>query len=158
VTKDKSGPSLDTLVQSLSVGSVPERTEALGRFLDTLDISGRWALLKLVGGAPRVGVSARLAKTALAAAFGRDASEIEEIWHSLEPPYRALFDWLEGRAPRPDPGEKPVFRPLMLAHPITDEDLTKLDLQNFAAEWKWDGVRVQIAAAGATVRLYSRQG
>jgi hypothetical protein len=38
----------------------------LGGFLDRLDVRGRWALLKLVGGAPRVGVSARLAKTALA--------------------------------------------------------------------------------------------
>ncbi len=95
--------------------------------LDRLDTRGRWALLKLVGGAPRVGVSARLAKTALAE-IGAEAgptvsvSDIEEIWHALEPPYTDLFLWLEGKGPRPDAGGKPVFRPLMLAHAIEDQD------------------------------------
>ncbi|WP_438887733.1 hypothetical protein, partial [Bacillus cereus group sp. BC330] len=65
----------------------------LGNLLGRLDTRGRWALLKLVGGAPRVGVSARLANTALAeirpdtAAHAVGVSDIEEIWHALEPPY-----------------------------------------------------------------------
>ncbi len=75
----------------------------LGDFLDRLDVRGRWALLKLVGGAPRVGVSARLAKTALAQMSGHELSDIEEMWHALSPPYTDLFAWLEdrGRAPTP---------------------------------------------------------
>ena len=101
-------------------GSVTPRS--LGGLLDRLDVRGRWALLKLLGGAPRVGVSARLAKTALAEASGHDVAEIEEIWHALAPPYPDLFAWLDGRGPRPDAGGKPVFRPLMLAHPIEDDD------------------------------------
>ncbi|MFP5325839.1 MAG: MarR family transcriptional regulator, partial [Gammaproteobacteria bacterium] len=68
----------------------------LGALLDRLDVRGRWALLKLVGGAPRVGVSARLAKTALAEMSGHDVADIEEIWHALSPPYGDLFQWLEG--------------------------------------------------------------
>ena len=43
----------------------------LARWLDALDETGRWALLKLVTGALRIGVSARLAKTAVAALGAR---------------------------------------------------------------------------------------
>ena len=66
------------------------------RWLDRLDASGRYALLKLVTGGLRVGVSARLAKQALADFGGKDVTEIEEIWHGLTPPYVDLFAWLEG--------------------------------------------------------------
>jgi len=150
--------TLDTVIDEMSDGTTAERTERLGRLLDQLDASGRWALLKLLDGAPRVGVSARLARTALAECYGRDVSEIEEVWHALKPPYLDLFAWLDGHAERPDAGLKPVFRPVMLAHPIEEEDWPKLAPEDFAAEWKWDGIRVQIAAHGGDVRMFSRQG
>jgi DNA ligase-1 len=150
--------SLGNVISEMSSGTAAERTERLGQLLNALDASGRWALLKLLGGAPRVGVSARLARTALSESYGRDVSEIEEIWHALEPPYLDLFAWLDGKAERPDPGAKPVFRPVMLAHPIEEEDWPKLEPEDFVAEWKWDGIRVQIAARGGDVRMFSRQG
>ncbi len=152
------GPSIDSVVQTMTAGTPAERTSALGGFLDQLDVSGRWALLKLLGGAPRVGVSARLAKTALAEAYTHDLAEIEELWHALDAPYSSLFAWLEGCAAKPDPGSKPVFRPVMLAHPIETGDWPKLAAHDFIAEWKWDGIRVQIAARGGEVRIFSRQG
>jgi DNA ligase-1 len=55
------------------------------------------------------------------------------------------------------------FRPMMLAHPIEEAELLRLQPEDFAAEWKWDGIRSQ-AAAGIDadgrrhVRLYSRTG
>ena len=54
-------------------------------------------LLKLATGALRVGINARLAKQALADAFGLDVEAVEEVWHGLEPPFTELFDWAEGR-------------------------------------------------------------
>ncbi|MBS0233176.1 MAG: cisplatin damage response ATP-dependent DNA ligase [Proteobacteria bacterium] len=150
--------SLGAVVAAMADGTTAERTERLGHILDQLDATGRWALLKLIGGAPRVGVSARLARTALAESYARDVSEVEEIWHALTPPYLDLFQWLDGTAERPDPGSKPVFRPVMLAHPIEEEDWPRLSAEDFAAEWKWDGIRVQIAARGGEVRMFSRQG
>ncbi|MFA5956670.1 cisplatin damage response ATP-dependent DNA ligase [Hyphomicrobium sp.] len=150
--------SLGAVVEAMASGTTAQRTERLGHLLDQLDATGRWALLKLIGGAPRVGVSARLARTALAESYGRDVSEIEEIWHALTPPYLDLFQWLDGKAEQPDPGSKPVFRPVMLAHPIEEEDWPRLSPQDFAAEWKWDGIRVQIAARGGDVKMFSRQG
>lgn len=151
-------PTLSEVVARLADASPTEVAPILGDLLDRLDVRGRWALLKLIGGAPRVGVSARLAKTALAEMSGHAVSEIEEIWHSLEPPYTDLFLWLTGSGDRPDAGGKPVFRPLMLAHAIEDQDWSGFAPEDFAAEWKWDGIRVQIAAHGEHVRIFSRTG
>lgn len=134
---------------------LPERLEA---WLDRLDATERWALLKLLTGALRVGVSARLAKTAVAEAGNRPVAEVEEVWHSLKVPYTDLFAWLEGRGPRPDTSGAPIFRPPMLAHPIEAPDWDTIDIAQFAVEWKWDGIRVQLAAGGGEARLYSRTG
>ena len=115
-------------------------------------------MLKLVTGSLRIGVSARLAKTALAEWGSVPVDRIEEVWHGLAPPYRPLFDWLEGREPPPDIGDRPNFCPLMLAQPLEDDDLAGLDPTLYLAEWKWDGIRVQLAARGGEKRLYSRSG
>lgn len=155
---EREDPSLDAVIAAMRDGTLAEKTARLGAILDRLDASGRWACLKLIGGAPRVGVSARLAKTAIAKAFNRDVAEIEELWHALDAPYLELFAWLEGRAAKPDAAGKPVFRPVMLAHPVEDTDWPKLAPQDFVAEWKWDGIRVQIAVHADDVRIFSRQG
>jgi DNA ligase-1 len=151
-------PRLSEVIGRLGLIGRQDLGDAVEDWLDRLDATSRWALLKLLTGALRVGVSARLAKTAVAEMAGRHVSEIEEVWHALAPPYLPLFDWLEGRGPQPDTTGAPVFRPLMLAHPLEASDLAALDLSEFAAEWKWDGIRVQIAAAGGEARLYSRTG
>ncbi|MDF1586201.1 cisplatin damage response ATP-dependent DNA ligase [Marinimicrococcus flavescens] len=156
-------PRLEEVVGGLAEGSRADLPDLLAGWLDRLDASGRWALLKLVTGGLRVGVSARLARLALAAHGGREAAEIEELWHGLEPPYRPLFAWLEGKAPPPSTGDLPVFRPLMLANPLEEADLARLaedpeGLDAWQVEWKWDGIRIQIVAAPGGVRLYSRGG
>ena len=141
-----------TILQSITRRDVKERLAAL---LDRLNASERYALLKLAMGGMRVGVSARLAKTAFAQAFAIDVSDVEEVWHALHPPYQALFDWAEGRAPRPTLDDAAYFRPFMLAHPLEDA-LPSLD--DWLAEWKWDGIRIQIAGTGTETRLFSRGG
>ena len=151
-------PSLAEIVEQLKGASRSEVGNLLELWLDALDSTGRWALLKLVTGSLRIGVSARLAKTALAEWGGVEVDRIEEIWHALTPPYGALFDWLEGRRPAPQTGGLPTFCPLMLAQPLDDGDIEGLDPGDYLAEWKWDGIRVQLAARGSERRLYSRSG
>jgi DNA ligase-1 len=149
---------------TLRISNVVERLRSLGRadapaalarMLDHLDASGRYALLKLATGELRIGVSARLAKTALAQAFGLDVDAVEEVWHGIGPPYLPLFAWAEGRGAQPTAEDVPVFRPFMLAHPL---DELRVSLDDYAAEWKWDGIRVQIVRVAAQTRLYSRAG
>src|SRR5687768_6821849 len=118
-------------VERLRLTSRADAPGEVAKMLDHLDVSGRFALLKLATGALRIGISARLAKQALANAFGLDVEQVEEVWHGLKPPYSELFDWGEGRGPQPTVRDVPVFRPFMLAHPLED---IRVSLDDYAAE------------------------
>src|SRR3982751_3564937 len=142
-------------IERLRSASKMDAPQVLARMLDHLNASGRFALLKLALGELRVGINARLAKQALAEAFALKLDAVEEVWHGLRPPFAELFDWAEGRSEQPRAREVPVFRPFMLAHPL---DEAKVSLEEYAAEWKWDGIRVQLVHAGGQTRLYSRTG
>src|SRR5437868_7129687 len=147
--------SISEAVHRLRSASRMEAPRVLAAMLDHLDASGRFALLKLATGALRVGISARLAKQGLANAFGLEVEAVEEVWHGLKPPFAELFDWAEGRAEQPTAEDVPVFRPFMLAHPLEE---TRVSMADYAAEWKWDGIRVQLVHAGGETKLYSRAG
>jgi DNA ligase-1 len=142
-------------IERLRTASKLDAPRELARMLDHLDASGRFALLKLALGALRVGINARLARQALADAFGLQVEAVEEVWHGLSPPFAELFDWAEGRGAQPTARDVPVFRPFMLAHALEE---TRVALEDFAAEWKWDGIRVQLVHTGGQTRLYSRTG
>ncbi len=146
---------LAVVVERLAGLGRSEAPGALATMLDHLDASGRFALLKLATGALRIGISARLAKVALAQAFALDVDAVEEVWHGIGPPYLPLFAWAEGRGPQPTARDVPVFRPFMLAHPL---ERARVSMADYAAEWKWDGIRVQLVRAGGETRLYSRAG
>ena len=162
------GPELSSVIEGLSAATRKEAKTLLSEWLDVLDPKGRWALLKLATGGLRVGVSSRMAKRALAEFGHVQPNDIEEIWHGLQSPYTTLFDWLEGTAGRPTPDIAAPFRPVMLAHALipraarTDDSQGVLEsavtLPEFAAEWKYDGIRVQAVAEGQTRRLYTRTG
>jgi DNA ligase-1 len=152
---DNGALGLSAIIDRLTTLGRGEAPRAMAAMLDQLDAPGRYALLKLATGALRVGVSARLAKTALAQAFELDVDQVEEVWHGLKPPYQPIFAWGEGRSERPTPADVPVFRPFMLAHPL--EELV-VDLADYAVEWKWDGIRVQLVGVAGQTRLYSRAG
>ena len=155
-----SPPSVSEAVAALAGMTRANVMAELPRLLDRLDANGRFALLKLATGAMRIGISARLAKTAFALAFDVAVEDVEEHWHGQQPPYAALFAWAAHGADAPDSANLPLFRPFMLAHPLDD---AQVDLAEFAAEWKWDGIRVQVVRApgesglGET-RVYSRSG
>lgn len=156
-------PSLSDVVETLSTLGKAQLPAQIARWLDALDETGRWALLKFVTGGLRIGVSARLAKTAAASLGAKEPDEIEIIWPGLAPPYLELFAWLESRGDKPNNLDAAPFRPAMLAHAIEHSDLAALDPHDFTAEWKWDGIRIQAVSGrddgGEPVtRLYSRTG
>jgi DNA ligase-1 len=155
-------PTLAEVIQTLETAPKSAQPAIIAAWLDALDSGARLALIKLITGGLRVGASGRLAKAALAEwaprEGGADLGEIEEVWHGVAPPYLALFAWLDGTGPRPDPNGAPVFRPLMLAHPLEDADFAKLHAPDWRAEWKWDGIRVQLTAGPGGARLWSRSG
>lgn len=176
-------PDLATVVETLQHAARFEVEARLPLWLDGLDVTGRWALLKLMTGGLRIGVSARLAMRALsdfASAFAMqrqvasqalppqnapDLGDMESLLHSEQPPYLELFAWLEGRAARPRAKYGQMFYAPMLASSFEARDMETLNPQDFLAEWKWDGVRVLIsrqdaddAHAPPTLALFSRAG
>ncbi len=151
-------PALGEIVEMLRLAGREAVPPILEGWLDALDTTGRWALLKLITSELRVGVSARLAKTALAAWGGLDVAAVEEVWHGVRPPYAALFAWAEGRGAKPGVEETATFRPFMLATAIDEAALAAIDPTRYAAEWKWDGIRVQLGCRGGERRMFSRTG
>ena len=153
-------PGVAEAVATLAALTRTTAAMGLARLLDRLDADGRYALLKLALGALRVGVSARLARTAFAQAFGVAVEEVEGHWHGQSPPYDALFAWGQGGAPPPADATAALYRPFMLAQPLEGPGLAAVqaDFGAFAAEWKWDGIRVQLVHAGGATRVFSRGG
>src|SRR6188474_1896827 len=155
-TRSVPSPTLTHVVTTLASLGKSELPAQLAAWLDALDETGRWALLKLVTGALRIGVSARLAKTAVAALGDKEPDEVELVWHGLAPPYAQLFAWIEVRAEKPVSVDPAPFRPVMLSHAIEETDFAALDPAHFSAEWKWDGIRVQTVAGEADGRRVAR--
>jgi len=151
-------PSLGEMITALRQASPHDAEDLIKSWLDQLDVTGRWGLLKLITGGMRVGVSARMMRLALAETYHQPVEDIEEIWPLLTPPYDALFHWLDGQGDKPSDEGRAVFRPLMLAHPIDDDRTDTIQPQDYLVEWKWDGARVQLAAGDDEVRLFSRSG
>ncbi len=145
--------SLSEVVNTLAALTRTNAPATIEAYLDRFDANERYAFLKLATGALRVGISARLAKTGFAQAFGVSVDAVEELWHALTPPYAELFAWGQHGGTRPDLATRAYFRPFMLAHPLEG---TLPDYDAYAAEWKWDGIRIQIARTGNEVRLFSR--
>lgn len=160
-------PPIDEVVEALMGATRGQSERLVEGWLDALEPRGRWALLKMATGGLRIGVSARLTKLALAEMGGVEPAEIEEIWHGLAPPYESLFDWLDGTAEKPSPDITAPFRPVMLAHPLVTKDKrddpdavdpAMIDPDIFAAEWKYDGIRVQAVSEAGKRRIYTRTG
>jgi DNA ligase-1 len=156
-------PDLTSLITHLQKTPKADIQDLISTWLDTMNAVERWALLKMLTGGLRIGVSERLAKTAVAALGSVPIDEIEHLWHGQSPPFTALLQWAEGKGAKPFHDPSILFSPPMLAHALTDTDLEKLDPSDFYAEWKWSGIRVQALCgyddAGQPIkRLYSRTG
>ncbi|MDC3311980.1 cisplatin damage response ATP-dependent DNA ligase [Alphaproteobacteria bacterium] len=157
-TRQVSGIRISDIISKLKTANRKDAGTLVQEWLDQLPESQRWALLKLLTGGLRVGVSARMVRLALAQSYQIDVNEIEQIWPLIEPPYLELFNWLDGKADKPDAAGRAVFRPMMLAHPLLESEIAEMDFASFQAEWKWDGARIQLVSGSDGVRIFSRSG
>ena len=151
-------PPLHAVIEAFRGGTKPEIRQLLAGLLDISTPAQRWALLKLGTQSLRVGISARFMKRILAEYGGVELGAVEEVWHGQTPPYEALFDWLEGRSPKPETSDQVVFHPVMLATALDDADIGLISPEAFQAEWKYDGIRVQLVSLAAGKALFSRTG
>ena len=155
----KKSQNLSLLIEKIQKLKKSEIISELSKILDQLSNNERWALIKICTGGLRIGVSERLVKTAIAEQYNKSLIELEEIWHGLKFPYDNLFEWLKNEAKKPKINFKDLFHPMMLANPLDEEkDFKNLDPKNFQAEYKWDGIRIQLMISSSGISLYSRNG
>ena len=151
-------PLLHQLVETLQHTPKAELPAYVASLLDGMHSPERWALLKIGGGNLRIGISARAVKQILAKFGQKPIEEIESLWHGIEPPYTRLFAWLEGKADAPSIAERLTFSPVMLAHPLAEGDIARITPEHYAAEWKYDGIRVQLVHNHLGRALFTRTG
>ena len=151
-------PGLAELIDQFRQANREQVKALLVHYLSGMTAEQRWSLLKLGTRGLRVGLSARSVKRILAEYGDVPVSEIETLWHALKPPYRELFDWLEGRAEKPDIAGAVTFHPVMLSHPLPEDKATQLSVEDWQVEYKYDGIRVQLVITEQGKALYSRTG
>ena len=152
-------PLLSEFVIFCSSQSKEKVYKYIMNLLDVSNSTQRWTIIKIISGGLRIGVSNKILKKSLSKYGNKELEKIEKIWHGLAPPYKNLFDWLEDRESLPKIDVFKIFHPMMLSNPINEKkDFKTIDFKNFVAEWKWDGMRVQIIVSNNKVLLFSRNG
>ena len=143
-------------------GSSPERIrEAMFSFWDELAWRERFLLLKLIGGAFRVGVSRLLVTRALSEVAGVDSKLIAQRlmgWTDGQvQPTAEQFQQLispQGEREAGLRGGQPY--PFFLAHALQAEPETLGPVTQWMAEWKYDGIRAQLIRRNGQTWLWSR--
>lgn len=141
---------IETL-KSLSLADEASRKAGILSAWDELPTLERFLFTKLLTGGFRVGISAKLLTRALGQATGTAPDILTHRlmgdWTPANTTYTALI------AADGDSTSRPY--PFALAHPL--DDLADLGPPaDWAAEWKWDGIRGQLILRGGTHHLWSR--
>lgn len=141
-------------------GTPPDAVDGLlTAYWSELDESGRFLLLKLLGGGFRVGVSRLLVTRALAEVASVDAKVVAQ---------RLIGYTAIGREPSGDDFRALVAArreserasahpyPFFLAHPLQAPVESLGAVNDWIVEWKWDGIRAQLVRRGGLTCLWSR--
>lgn len=140
-----------------------EQAARIAAWWDELDTSGRFLLVKLIGGGFRVGVSKLLVQRALAAHAGLDAKQVAQRMMgytdgNARPDAAALAALIAPAAAGRAEAGQPY--PFFLAHAL-DVALPEFEAKfgpagDWRVEWKYDGMRAQIVRREGQVWIWSR--
>ena len=141
-------------IKGLTALEEPDRKAFILSAWEALSTEERFVFNKLLTGGFRMGVSAKLMTRALS-----KATDIPEA----ELAHRLMGDWtpetttFESLVLTHDPTadlSKPY--PFALAYQLDDTPKNIGNSEDWAAEWKWDGIRGQLIVRGGTHHLWSR--
>ncbi|MEO1585087.1 MAG: ATP-dependent DNA ligase [Planctomycetota bacterium] len=135
-----------------------ERREIIGEAWDRLRRHEVLVYLKMIRGGFRVGVQRRLLSRAIASVAGVSQATIEHrLAGGFDPSEDAYLSLLAGER-EGESGRGPY--PFFLAHSVQEsaEGLASSlgDPSDWIAEWKWDGIRVQLCRREGETLLWSR--
>ncbi len=139
------------------------QAERITAYWDELDATGRFLLIKLIGGGFRVGVSKLLVQRALAAHAGLDAKLVAQRMMGFTDKtarpdakgYRALITHDAMQAA--DSGQPyPFFLAHALELPLAEFDARLGPPSDWLIEWKYDGIRAQVVRRAGQIWIWSR--
>ena len=146
---------MEARLPSLSRLESAERVELLREWWRPLPREQVFLVNKLLTGSLRVGVSHRLVVQALAqwATLPTDlmAHRLSGTW---KPSAAAFLALAEPERADEHAGERPY--PFFLASPLEQEVTTLGAVNEWLAEWKWDGIRAQLMRRAGGAVLWSR--
>ncbi len=116
----------------------------------------RFLVNKLMTGALRVGVSQRLVVQALAKVSGLPTETIAHRLTGTFVPDADAFRALVAPADAAAAVDLDQPYPFFLASPLEAEPQTLGPIDEWLAEWKWDGIRAQVLKRHGRVRVWSR--
>lgn len=142
--------------QLLSLRRADEPTQkqmivSLWRQMDQLQ---RFLLNKLLTGAFRVGVSQQLVARSLAQVSG---IKVDVIMHRLMGTWEPTPEFYQSLL-APDTQDTDISRPypFFLAYPLEGDPSALGLIEQWSAEWKWDGIRSQLIRRAGETFLWSR--
>ena len=133
-----------------------EQRAAILRIWQQSPTQMRLVILKLITGAFRVGVSKALVTRAIAVHAGVSADVISHRLMGQWKPTSSFFERLTSQDVQDSLASQPF--PFCLAHPIDNAHGPEVlgDVKDYAAEWKWDGIRGQVIRRAEQVFIWSR--
>ena len=118
-----------------------------------LDREGRFLFVKLLTGALRVGVGRELVHRAVAEIAGVPVGDVAQRLTGPWQPTPAFWDVVHATHGADEP-HRPY--PFCLAYPLDTPPQNLGPRDAWQAEWKWDGIRVQMISRHGEVTLWSR--
>ena len=120
----------------------------------SMDRAQRFVWNKLISGGFRVGVSQQLVTRALAKVSGVEAAIVAHRLMGDWEPTPAFYDRLRVTDARDADHSRPY--PFCLAHALEGPPDALGPIEDWQAEWKWDGIRSQLIRRGDDTFLWTR--
>lgn len=121
---------------------------------ESLHTQERFVFNKLISGNFRIGISGKMLVNAIAKQSGKPANQIMHSimgkWNPEEITYQELISGAHVNTDNSWP------YPFCLAYALDQAPESLGDVQEWQAEWKWDGIRGQIVKRGGELFIWSR--
>lgn len=154
--KESSSKTLNQWIREIAALSDKDddhKREFVIKAWKSLDRSSRLLFNKLITGGFRVGVSSNLIIRALSKHLNISDSEASMLLTGNWDPFTTTWEKLINTSRHTD---KSIPYPFYLAYALEDNIDSLGNPREWAAEWKWDGIRCQLVRRAGEVYLWSR--
>ena len=132
-----------------------ERRDLLVKTWDTMNVQERLVWNKLIMGSFRVGVARTLLERAVAQAFGLPQTTVaHRLMGAWEPTSASYAELIASESASTASLSQPY--PFFLAHPLEASPESLGAVEDWQAEWKWDGIRAQLIRRRGQTQVWSR--